>query len=73
MKARFKGGPWNGLERDFPTLPQWISFGTMDWDSNNQNTGLGQTMVLATPADYLYVLRSDGTAFCYELRIVEGD
>lgn len=73
MKALFRGGPWDGLELDFPVLPQWITFGTMVWDGTDRNADPEETTVLASPADFLYVLCNDGDSLYYALRVVEAD
>ena len=73
MKALFKGGPWNGCEMDFPTLPQWISLGKMLWDDSAGKFDAAETRVLASPENFLYLLRKVGNELYYELRILEGD
>jgi hypothetical protein len=73
MKVTFKGGPWNGVVLSFPTLPRWISFGGMLWNPQEPGADIGDTAVLANPADFIYVLRKQDNEVYYELRIVESE
>jgi hypothetical protein len=73
MKAVFRGGPWNGCEIDFPVLPQWISLGATVWNGKSGHADIHDTQILAAPADFTYLLRPDGNALCYEMKLVEHE